>query len=137
LRAPIEFLLENEAKPYREFMNQIAVLVNESKTESPRAIATGNNAQFYNAIGYSPEIRYFHQLGISYGEFPDSADLQISSVLSGENDFILLNWNGKDNGIILGDGKHDGQIKIILDEYYNLITVNEQFNLRFYEKHLK
>lgn len=75
------------------------------------------NSLYYNCTGTLPHIKYFTIFGsgLRYEIFPDCIDEQYNSLLSGENDYIIIQFTGENNAF-WGDEKRDGE----MNQYLNI-----------------
>lgn len=83
-----------------------------------KVLVLGNSC-YYNITGTLPHIRYFTIFGsgLKYETFPYCVDEQFESLLSGENDYIIIQYNDSDGNFWMDAGR-DEQMKEYLSNKY-------------------
>ena len=62
-------------------------------SEHEKVLVTGiHYARVYNLLGVTPHLKYFYAPATDYDIFPDALDAQAESILSGENDVIIIEY---------------------------------------------
>lgn len=82
-------------------------------------------------MGVIPSIKYFYLPLIPYSEYPNAVDSQIESILSEENDIIIVSFHNHDlhnKRIIYDDGRTD-EINALLDSKYSTLYDDGQFQM--------
>ena len=80
------------------------------------------NSLYYNCTGTLPHIRYFTIFGsgLRYETFPYCVDEQYNSLLSGENDYIMIQYTS-DQYTFWSDEKRDEEMNYYLSREYECI----------------
>ena len=95
---------------YNRAISDIVDEYNDLHLEDATVIVSGNNARYYNEFGVIPKEKYFYIPAISYNEYPYAIDSQVSSIMSGENDVVILvyyNENSYLQSIVYDFGGND------------------------------
>lgn len=98
---------------------------NKYYSENEKVLVTGNVVEFYNRLGIIPHKKYFYIPAGGYEKFPDPADSQVDSIISGENDVIIANTYFAQSG-------RAGEIKEALAKFYVLLYHDEKNNIALY-----
>lgn len=92
------------------------------KNKEDKVLVLGDSL-YYNCTGTLPHVKYFTIFagGLRYETFPYCIDEQYNSLLSGENDYIIVAF--KDDGYTFFGGYEgkDENMNAFLDEYYTCI----------------
>ena len=102
-------------------------------SEDERVLVTGNFAKLYNVLGVIPHDKYFYVPGTNYEVFTDPVDAQVASILSGENDVILVKYNDEKHEIYPETGRSE-EITETLSRKYDLLYYDEKNNVAMYGK---
>lgn len=80
------------------------------------------NSLYYNCTGTLPHIKYFTIFGsgLRYETFPYCIDEQYASLVSGENDYVIIQFTGEDYAF-WGDKKRDEEMNRHLDQEYQCV----------------
>lgn len=91
-------------------------------TDKSADVLVLGNSLYYNCTGTLPHIKYFTIFGsgLRYETFPYCIDEQYASLVSGENDYIIIQFMD-DDYLFWGDGKRDEEMKQHLDKEYQCI----------------
>ena len=100
-------------------------------SENEMVLVTGINADIYNRLGLTPQEKYFYTPALSYQAFPDAADAQAASIISGINDVIIIPYGNGSDKIYPETGRSE-EIKQVLESKYNLLFYDEKSNTAMY-----
>lgn len=91
-------------------------------TDKEANVLVLGNSLYYNCTGTFPHIKYFTIFGsgLRYETFPYCIDEQYASLLSGENDYIIIQFIDDDYSF-WGDGKMDNEMNSYLSKAYECI----------------
>lgn len=80
------------------------------------------NSLYYNCTGTLPHIKYFTIFGsgLRYETFPYCIDEQFESLCTGENEYIMIQFNG-DDCTFWGDEGRDEEMRLCLQRDYDMI----------------
>ena len=98
-------------------------------SEHEKVIVTGiHHAKLYNMLGVTPHIKYFYIPSNEYEVFPDARDAQAESILSGENDVIIIDHP---------DGTYPNvrrpqEVARVLEEQYTLLWHDQESRLSMF-----
>ena len=119
----IDKVLNGNVFPKEEYIR-----CNESYySEDEKVLVTGNHAVFYNILGVTPHLKYFYIPSNSYDAYPEPVDSQITSILSGENDVIIIVYKDGEDEIYPEAGKGP-EIKHVLDTSYDILYDDKRNN---------
>lgn len=101
-------------------------------SEHERMLVTGySGGEFFANMGIMPQEKYFYIPATRGNKFSDPAEAQISSLISGVNDVIIIKYD--EGGIeILSRYGRDNEINAALNEMYNLLYYDETNNIAMY-----
>ena len=100
-------------------------------SEDERVLVSRNYAAMYVVLGVTPREKYFYVPATEYEAFPDPIDSQVSSILSGVNDVIVIKYKDDERDIYPESGRR-GEIKAFLEENYNLLCYDEREKLAMF-----
>jgi len=91
-------------------------------TDKSADVLVLGNSLYYNCTGTLPHIKYFTIFGsgLRYETFPYCIDEQYASLLSGENDYIIIQFTDDGYGF-WGGGKRDEEMQKHLEKEYECI----------------
>ena len=105
-------------------------------SKQEKVLITGlASARLYNLMGVTPQTKYFYTSATSYELFPDAMDAQAESILSGENDVIVLKYN-RNGPVHYPEIKRPEEVEQVLEEQYRLLHYDESLKLAMYVKKL-
>ena len=118
----------------REDYETCARLKQEYYPSSNQVLVTGGNSQFYMEMNTVPELRYPFALSMSYEEFPDPYEEQLSSILQGKDDVVILVNESYDKEKIepIYEGLMETEVNKALDMYYRLVYTGETTGTRMF-----
>lgn len=122
LRMPIRVMLNDVSKEYQktEIANEMYVIYKEKFPQYKSMLAVNNNSLFYIVFDNVPELKYFYTPQIPYEDFPDAIDSQINSILSGENDILVINYADSTAKTIFDANIDNDKIMQYLDQKYDI-----------------
>lgn len=126
MRLPIKLFFDSESNRYAKTVETVTDLYRELYRDDKKVIVKGNNAIFYNKMDVIPSNKYFYLPEISYNDYPYAVDSQIESILSEENDVIIVPFPNKEyhDERIIYDDERDDQINALLDNKYRTVYDN-------------
>lgn len=130
LRTPIKlFVTNNDSKEYIKTIDEISneFLIEGNGTES--VLVTNNNSAFYNAMKVIPKTKYFYTPLVDYHKYPYAIDEQVKSIVSGDNDVLIINYSDYQNGIIYSDIADNEKILNSIKQNYYLKDEVNQFQM--------
>lgn len=91
-------------------------------TDKSADVLVLGNSLYYNCTGTLPHIKYFTIFvsGLRYETFPYCMDEQYASLMSGENDYIIIQFTGEDYAF-WGDKKRDEEMNRHLAQEYQCV----------------
>ena len=110
---------------YMQVVNTISDIYKERSEKDSVVLVTNNNCIFYNRMHAFPNTKFFYLPSISYELFPDAIDGQTQSILSGENDVVIIDYRNKQ---VFGQGEDD-RILSYLSETYQLRYESDGFQM--------
>lgn len=117
---------------YVQTAENFAEVYRENCTENETVLVTNNNTLFYNKLNVLPKIKHFYIPSVSYEEYPDAIDEQAASIISKENDVIILRYADYKNRQVFSGGIRNEEILTTLSENYRLIF--EDSHIEMYVK---
>lgn len=102
---------------------------------SDKVIVTGCNSVFYNVTETLPHIKYFitYGGGLDYNNFPDATLMQYNSIVSCENDYVIVCYDEK--GSIYNIKELDFDIvRCLKNNYEKIYEVEEKHHIALYKK---
>ena len=135
LRTPIRLLFKPESFYYMQVVNEISDLYAQLPDENnDKVIVTNNNAIVYNKMNVIPDVKYFYLPAISYEKFPDAVNCQVNSILSGENDVVVLFYDNYNEKIIFKQIHNNKEILTYLERNYDLAYEKQSQSVQMWIK---
>ena len=100
-------------------------------SESERVLVTGNYVRIYILLGVIPQEKYFYTPATDYKIFPEPVDAQVSSILRGENDVIVITYTNPEHEVYPESGR-SAEINQLLATQYDLLYYDEHNNTAMY-----
>lgn len=100
-----------------------------------KILVTGTNSVYYNVTDTVSHIKYFiiYGNGLHYAVFPDAVNMQAQSILSGENDYVVIVRYYGDKILFVSEIDH--QIEKYLDDNYTKVyETPEGIDVALYKK---
>lgn len=135
MRFPIKVFANSMSKVYVNATYECKDILEENNflNNNTKILVTNNNVLFYNKLGVIPSIKYFYTPATSYEVFPDAIDEQKKSILSGENDVLVVFYDDyKNKDIYLGTDCED--LDSVLKLEYVKVLENSTLGMELYVK---
>lgn len=114
-----------------EPLTKFAELNKPYHSKQEKVLITGiASARLYNLMGVTPQTKYFYTPATSYELFPDAMDAQAESIISLENDVVVLKYDGN----IYPEVKRQEEVRQVLEKEYKLLYYDEDSELAMYGK---
>lgn len=136
LRFPIKVFANNMSKIYVNAAYECKDILEERNilNKNTKILVTNNNVLFYNKLGVIPSIKYFYTPATSYEVFPDAVDEQTESILSGENDVLVVFYADYENKNIYLGTDYNEDIESVLKSEYVKVLENTTLGMELYVK---
>lgn len=112
-----------------EAADSMASLYKEQYGSKKKMLAVNNKSMFYNKFGLVPENQFFYLPAADSEIFPDGVNSQAESVLSGENDILIISYRDYGKKQIFPGGIKNKEILRYLEKDYDMVCEKNQIQM--------
>ncbi|MDO4272436.1 MAG: hypothetical protein Q4D16_02100 [Eubacteriales bacterium] len=132
MQTPIRILGLTNVQKSSKGADAMGALYQKEYSHKKTMLVVNNKSMFYNKFNLIPEERYFYIPAIDYRIFPDAVDAQAESMLSGDNDILIISYRNYAKRWILPYGIKNKEILRCLEQKYQMVY--EQNHIEMYVK---
>lgn len=122
LRTPIRLFFKPNSFYNAQTVTEMSDLYEQlPEKEGRKVLVTKSNANVYNKMNVIPDVLYFYLPSISYEKYPYAVDCQANSILSGENDVVVLYFDDFNQKKIFNVKDNNEEMLAYLEQNYELV----------------
>lgn len=92
-------------------------------------LTVNNKSVFYNKLNIMPENKFFYIPSVDFRVFPDAVNAQAESLLSGENDILIISYRDYGKKQIFPYGVKNKEILRYLEKNYEMVYEQDQIQM--------